>query len=135
MWSAFFNVLAHFAVGFVIGLFIVSIVGAIWNKFKHHLNKKRVLQAITDLGIEEELANCVAGCNARCSLAIYKYFVEHGWGNPFVGAFDNLYLCCLINELRAEGKIKPIYDNLMSMKKKSDGHKNAVMLRNAEEMK
>ena len=135
MWSAIFNVLAHFAVGFVIGLFIVSIVGAIWNRFKHHLNKKRVLQAIKELDIEEELANCVAGCNLRCTIAIEQYFSEHDWGNPFVGAFGNLELCCLIGELRTEGKVKQIYDNLMSMKKKSDGHTNAVMLRKAKEIK
>lgn len=135
MLSAIFNVLAHFAVGFVIGGLIVSIVGAILNRITHYWIKKRVLKAIKDLNIEDELASCVAGCNARCSLAIYKYFAEHGWGNPFVEAFGNLYLCCLINELRTEGKIKPVYDNLMSMKKKSDGHKNAVMLRKADEMK
>lgn len=124
-----------FVVGFIIGCIILSIVGWLWNLYKHGLNKKRVLQAITELDIEEELANCVAGCNLRCTLVIEQYFIEHGWGNPFVGAFGNLELCCLIGELRTEGKVKPIYDNLMSMKKKSDGHQNAVMLRKAEEIK
>lgn len=121
-----------FVVGFVIVCLIVLIVGELWSLYKHFLNKKRVLQAITELDIEEELANCVAGCNLRCTLAIEKYFSEHGWGNPFVGAPGSFYLYSLIGELRTEGKVKPIYDNLMSMKKKSDGHKNAVMLRKAK---
>ena len=124
-----------FVVGFVIGCIIVSIVGWLWGLCKHGLNKKRVLQAIKELDIEEELANCVAGCNLRCTLAIEQYFIEHGWGNPFVGAPGNFELCCIIGELRTEGKVKPVYDNLMSMKKKSDGHKNAVMLRKAKEIK
>lgn len=122
-----------FVLGFLIGCIIVSIVGWVWGLYKHSQIKKRVLQAITELDIEEELANCVAGCNLRCTLAIEQYFSEHDWGNPFVGAFGNLELCCLIGELRTEGKVKQIYDNLMSMKKKSDGHKNAVMLRKAKE--
>lgn len=120
---------------FIIISIVLSIVGWLWNLYKRSLNKKRVLQAIKELDIEEELANCVAGCNLRCTIAIEQYFSEHDWGNPFVGAFGNLELCCLIGELRTEGKVKPVYDNLMSMKKKSDGHKNAVMLRKAEEMK
>ena len=40
----------------------------------------------------------------------------------------------MIGELRTEGKLKPVYDNLMAMKKKPDGHKNAVMLRKAEDL-
>ncbi len=124
-----------FIVGFVITSIVLSIVGWLWGLYKHSLNKKRVLQAIKELDIEEELANCVAGCNLRCTIAIEQYFSEHFWGNPFVGAFGNLELCCLIGELRTEGKVKPVYDNLMSLKKKSDGHKNAVMLRKADEMK
>lgn len=122
-------------VGWIIGCIIVVLVEWLWNLYKYGRNKKRVLQAIKELDIEEELANCVAGCNLRCTIAIEKYFSEHGWGNPFVGAPGNLELYCLIGELRTEGKLKPVYDNLMSMKKKSDGHKNAVMLRKAEEMK
>lgn len=118
---------------FVVAFGIVLLVGAIWNRFKHRLNKKRVLQAITELGIEEELANCVAGCNLRCTIAIEQYFIKHGWGMPFVGAPGNLELCDIINELRFDGKVKPVYGNLMSIKKKSDGHKNAVMLRKAKE--
>ena len=126
-----------FVLGFLIGCIIVSIVEWLWSLYKHFLNKKHVLQAITELDIEEELANCVAGCNLRCTLAIEQYFIEHGWDNPFVGApvnfeLGNFELCCLIGELRTEGKVKPVYDNLMSMKKKSDGHKNAVMLRKAK---
>lgn len=120
-------------VGWVIGGIIVLIAEWLWNLYKYGRNKKRVLQAITELGIEEELANCVAGCNLRCTLAIEKYFSDHGWGMPFVGAPGSLELYCIIGELRTEGKVKPVYDNLMSMKKKSDGHKNAVMLRKAEE--
>jgi len=126
------NVLG-FIVGFIIISIVLSIVELLWGLYKHRLIKKRVLKAIQELNIEEELANCVAGCNLRCTIAIEQYFSEHGWGNPFVGAFGNLELCCLINELRTEGKVKPVYDNLMSMKKTSDGHKNAVMLRKAKE--
>ena len=122
-----------FVVGFVIVCLIVLIVEWLWSLYKHFLNKKRVLQAIMELDIEEELANCVAGCNLRCTLAIEQYFSEHGWGNPFVGAPGSFYLYSLIGELRTEGKLKPIYGNLMSMKKKSDGHKTAVMLRKAKE--
>lgn len=76
--------------------------------YKQYKTKKRLLQAITDLVIEDELANYVAGCNLRCTLAIRQYFIEHGWGTPFDGAFGNLELCCLINELRAEGKVKQL---------------------------
>lgn len=122
-------------VGWIIGDILVVLVEWLWGLYKYGLNKKRVLQAITELGIEEELANCVAGCNLRCTIAIEIYFSEHGWGNPFVGAPGSFELYCMIGELRTEGKLKPVYDNLMSMKKKSDGHKNAVMLRKAEEMK
>ena len=118
-------------VSFVIGFIAVLIGFTIWNLFKRHLNKKRVLQAVTELGIEEELANSVAGCNARCNIFIKQYFIKHGWGMQFVGADGNMELCCILNELRTEGKLKPVYGNLMSMKKKSDGHKNAVMLRKA----
>lgn len=121
-----------FVVSFVIGCLIVLIVEWLWSLYKHFLNKKHVLQAITELDIEEDLANCVAGCNLRCTLAIEQYFVEHCWGNPFVGAQGSFELYGIIGELRTEGKVKPIYDNLMSMKKKSDGHKNAVMLRKAK---
>lgn len=124
-----------FIVGFVIGGILLALVEWLWGMYKYGLNKKRVLQAIKELDIEEELANSVAGCNLRCTIAIEKYFSEHGWGMPFVGAPGTLELCCIIGELRTEGKVKPVYDNLMSMKKKSDGHKNAVMLRKAEEMK
>ena len=120
---------------FVILSIILAIVGWLWGLYKHGRNKKRVLKAIQELDIEEALANCVAGCDLRCTIAIEQYFSEHGWDNPFVGAFGNLELCCLINELRTEGKVKPVYDNLMAMKKKSDGHRNAVMLRKANEMK
>lgn len=122
-----------FVLGFVIGCIIVSIVEWLWGLYKYDRNKKRVLQAIKELDIEEELANCVAGCNLRCTIAIEQYFSEHGWGNPFVGAPGSFELYCMIGELRTEGKLKPVYDNLMSMKKKSDGHKNAVMLRKAKE--
>ena len=122
-------------VGYAIGTIIILIVSAIWNLFQKHLKKKRILQAVTELGIEEELANSVAGCNARCNIVIRQYFIKRGWGMQFIGADGNLELCCLLNELRTEGKLKPVYDNLMSMKKKSDGHKNAVMLRNEDEMK
>lgn len=122
-----------FIVGFVIGCIILALAEWLWGLYKYGLNKKRVLQAIKELDIEEELANSVAGCNLRCTLAIEKYFSEHGWGMPFVGAPGNLELCCIIGELRTEGKIKPVYDNLMAMKKKSDGHKNSVMLRKAKE--
>lgn len=122
-------------VGVIIGSLIVLILGALWNLFKNHLKKKRVLQAVTELGIEEDLANCVAGCDLRCTLAIEQYFIKHGWGMQFVGADGNMELCCILSELRAEGKLKPVYGNLMSMKKKSDGHKNAVMLRKEDEMK
>lgn len=124
-----------FVVGFVIGGLIVSIFEWLWGLYKHGRNKKRVLQAIKELDIEEELANCVAGCNLRCTLAIEKYFSDHGWGMPFVGAPGSFELYYIIGELRTEGKLKPVYDNLMSLKKKPDGHKNAVMLRMAEEMK
>lgn len=120
-------------VGYAIGTIIILIVSAIWNRFKKHLNKKRVLQAVTELGIDEDLANCIAGLDVRCTIAIEQYFIKHGWGKPFVGADGTLELCCLLNELRSDGKLKPVYDNLMSMKKKSDGHKNAVMLRKANE--
>ena len=119
-------------VSFAIGFIAVLVGFTIWNLFKRHFKKKRVLQAVTELGIEEELANSVAGCNARCNIFIKQYFVKHGWGMPFVGADGNMELCCILNELRTEGKLKPVYGNLMSMKKKSDGHKNAVMLRKAK---
>lgn len=122
-----------FIVGFVIGGIILALVEWLWGLYKYGLNKKRVLQAIKELDIEEELANSVAGCNLRCTIAIEKYFSEHGWGMPFVGAPGTLELCCIIGELRTEGKVKPVYDNLMSMKKKSDGHKNATRLRKAKE--
>lgn len=122
-------------VGWIIGGIIVVLVEWLWGLYKYGRNKKRVLQAIKELDIEEELANCVAGCNLRCTIAIEQYFSEHGWGNPFVGAPGNLELCSLIGELRTEGKVKPVYDNLMALKKKSDGHKNAVMLRKAKEIK
>ena len=124
-----FIIALNIVVCFVIGIILISIFGA----FRKRLNKKRVLQAITDLCIEEDLASCVAGCNARCTVLINQYFAKHGWDMQFVGGSDNLYLCGLISELRTEGKLKPVYGNLMSMKKKSDGHKNAVMLRNAKE--
>lgn len=124
-----FIIALNIVVCFVICIILISIVGA----FKNRLNKKRVLQAITDLCIEEDLASCVAGCNARCTVLINQYFAKHGWDMQFIGADGNLYLCVLISELRTEGKLKPVYDNLMSMKKKSDGHKNAVMLRNSKE--
>lgn len=119
-------------ISFVVGFGSVSLVYMLWNLFINHRNKKRVLKAIKDLGIEEDLANCVVGCNLHCSLAIESYFAEHGWPMPYVGAWGNLELCRVINELRTKGKIKPLYDNLMAMKKKSDGHENAVMLRKAE---
>lgn len=119
-------------IDFVIVFGIAVIVVVILNRINHYWIKKRVLKAIKDLDIEDELANCVAGCNARCDIAIRQYFVVHGWGAPFEEPFGHLGLCCLINELRTEGKVKPVYDNLMSMKKKSDGHKNAVMIRNAK---
>lgn len=122
-------------VGWVIGGIILVLVEWLRGLYKYGRNKKRVLKAIKELDIEEELANCVAGSNLRCTLAIEQYFSKHGWGTPFVGAPGNLELCCLIGELRTEGKIKPVYDNLMAMKKKSDGHANAVMLRKAEEIK
>ena len=128
------NVLG-FIVCFIIISIIVTIVEWLWGLYKYGRNKKRVLQAINELDIEEELANCVAGCNLRCTIAIEQYFSDHEWGNPFVGAPGSLELYCMIGELRTEGKLKPVYDNLMAMKKKSDGHKNAVMLRKAEEMK
>lgn len=122
-------------VGFVIVSIVISIVEWLWSLYKHRLKKKRVLKAIQELNIEEELANCVAGCNLRCTIAIEQYFSEHGygWGNPFVCAPGSFELYYIIGELRNEGKVKPVYDNLMSMKKKSDGHKNAVMLRKAKE--
>lgn len=126
------NVLG-FIVGFIIMSIVLSIVECLWGLYKHSRNKKRVLQAIKELDIEEALANCVAGCDLRCTIAIEQYFCEHGWGNPFVGAPGSLELYCMIGELRTEGKVKPVYNNLMSMKKKSDGHKNAVMLRKAKE--
>lgn len=126
------NVLG-FIVCFIIISIIVSIFEWLWGLYKYGRNKKRVLQAIKELDLEEELANCVAGCNLRCTIAIEQYFSDHGWGMPFVGAPGSLELYCIIGELRTEGKLKPVYDNLMSMKKKSDGHKNAVMLRKAEE--
>lgn len=108
MWSAIFNVLFHFAVGFVIGLFIVSIVGAILNRINHYWIKKRVLTAIKALDIEDELAKNVAGCNARCLLAIEQYFIKHRWGTPFEGAPGTFKLCYLIGELRTEGKVKQL---------------------------
>lgn len=120
-------------INLVVAFGIALLVCVIWSRFKHYLLKKRVLTAIKDLDIEEELANSVAGCNARCNIFIKQYFIKHGWGMPFGGADGNMELCCILNELRTEGKLKPVYDNLMSMKKKSDGHKNAVMLRNAKE--
>ena len=130
-----FTSMGGFVVGLFIGWLIVSIVEWLWVLYKYGRNKKRVLQAIKELDIEEELANCVAGCNLRCTIAIEQYFSEHDWGNPFVGVPGSLELYCMIGELRTEGKVKPVYDNLMALKKKSDGHKNAVMLRKADEMK
>lgn len=120
-------------VGFIIVSIIVSIVEWLWGLYKHGRNKKRVLKAVTELDIDEDLANCIAGLDARCTIAIEQYFIKHGWGKPFVGADGTLELCCLLNELRTEGKLKPVYDNLMVLNKKSDGHKNAVTLRKANE--
>lgn len=95
-------------ISFCVGFGIVLLVCVIWSRFKHYMTKKRVLKAIKALGIEDELANSVAGCNLRCTLAIEEYFVKHDWGMPFVGAFGNLYLCGMIGELRAEGKVKQL---------------------------
>lgn len=112
---------------------IAVLVYVIWSRFRHYLLKKRVLTAIKDLDIEEDLANCVVDLDARSGLAIRQYFNNHGWYHPFEGSLGHLGLCCILSELRTEGKLKPVYDNLMSMKKKSDGHRNAVMLRTAKE--
>lgn len=120
-------------INLVVAFGIALLVCVIWSRFKHYLIKKRVLAAIKDLDIEEDLANCVVGLDARSDLAIRYYFTSHGWGTPFEGSLGHFGLCCLLNELRSEGKLKPVYDNLMSLKKKSDGHKNAVMLRKANE--
>lgn len=120
-------------INLVVALGIALLVCVIWSRFSHYLLKKRVLTAIKDLDIEEDLANCVVGLDARSDLAIRHYFINHGWDNPFEGSVGHFGLCCILNELRTEGKLKPVYDNLMSMKKKSDGHKNAVMLRQAKE--
>ena len=76
--------------------------------YKNYKTKKRVLQAIKEMDIEDELANYAAGCNLRCTLAIRQYFIEHGWGTPFDSAFGNLELCRLIGELRTEGKVKQL---------------------------
>ena len=123
-------------VGFVIGCLIVSIVGWVWGLYKHSLNKKRVLKAIKDLDIEEELANCPTGVNAKLFNAIKTYLSEHNFNDPFVGQGSAFDMTLVIAELREKGKVKPVYDNLMSLKKKkSDGHKNAVMLRKVDEMK
>lgn len=95
-------------ISFCIGFGIVLLVSVIWSRFMHYLAKKRVLKAIKDLDIEEDLANCIVGCNARCDLAITNYFISHGWGTPFDSPFGHLALCCLIGELRAEGKVKQL---------------------------
>lgn len=87
---------------------ILVLLCVLWSRFKHYMTKKRVLKAIKALDIDDELSNCVAGCNLRCTLAIEEYFVKHDWGMPFVGPWGNLDLCCMIGELRAEGKVKPL---------------------------
>lgn len=99
---------ASFAIGFIIGSAIMLLVSALWNLYMSHVEKKRVLKAVKELGIEDELAENVAGCNARCLLAIEQYFITHRWGTPFVGGLGTFKLCYLLSELRKENRIKQV---------------------------
>lgn len=98
----------HFVVEVGLDFLLLMAVFESYGLYKNYKTKKRVLQAIKDLDIEEELAKNVAGCNARCLLAIEQYFITHRWGTPFEGAPGTFKLCYLIGELRTEGKFKQL---------------------------
>lgn len=70
--------------------------------------RKNVLKAIKDLNIEDELAKCPVGLNAKLFNAIKTYLREHNMRDPFVGQGSVCAMIMLIAELREKGKVKPL---------------------------
>lgn len=70
--------------------------------------RKNVLKAIKDLNIEDELAKCPVGLNAKLFNAIKTYLREHNMRDPFVGQGSVCEMMMLISELREQGKVKPL---------------------------
>lgn len=61
--------------------------------------KKKILNAIKTLDLEDELSRCPFGCNAE----LYRKITSHS--KCYIHALE---LTMIIAELRSEGKIKPM---------------------------
>lgn len=84
------------AVGVVLGATIVVVCTSIFSSYR---TKKKILNAIKTLNLEDELSRCPFGCNAE----LYRKITAQS--KCYLHA---LSLTMIINELRSEGKIKPM---------------------------
>lgn len=78
--------------GVIIAIVCMSIVSS-------RRQKKKILNAIKTLDLEDELSRCPFGCNAE----LHRKITAHS--QCYINA---LSLTMIINELRSEGKIKPM---------------------------
>lgn len=88
-------------VGLILGLIIQNEIS--WRKTRNN-----VLKAVKNLNIEDELARCPAGVDAKLFNAIKTYLREHNMRDPFFGQGAVINMVLLLTELRKKGKIKPV---------------------------
>lgn len=87
-------------------LVCIGVALVVYNKIQLRKVRKHVLKTIKELNIEDELANCICGVNAKLFIAIKTYLREHRMPDPFVGQGSALEMTLIIAELREKGKIK-----------------------------
>lgn len=91
------------------GGFIGAFIGlAILHEVRCYRIRKNVLKAIKDLNIEDELAKCPVGVDAKLFNAIKTYLREHNMRDPFVEQGSAFAMTLLIADLRKKGEIKPL---------------------------
>lgn len=91
------------------GGFIGAFLGlTILHEVRCYRIRKNVLKAIKDLNIEDELAKCPFGVNAKLFNAIKTYLREHNFHDPFVEQGSAFAMTLLIADLRKKGEIKSL---------------------------